>query len=54
MPLALIPVAAGSTVWNDMRVKVTFLYMAMALSMMAQGVMDVHSHIITPGFVSAL
>ena len=37
-----------------MRVKVTFLYMAMALSMMAQGVMDVHSHIITPGFVSAL
>ena len=28
--------------------------MAMALSMMAQGVMDVHSHIITPGFVSAL
>ncbi len=26
----------------------------MALSMMAQGVMDVHSHIITPGFVSAL
>ena len=28
--------------------------MAMALSMIAQGVMDVHSHIITPGFVSAL
>ncbi len=28
--------------------------MAMALSMMAQGVMDVHSHIITPGFVAAL
>ena len=37
-----------------MRIKVTFLYMAIALSMMAQGVMDVHSHIITPGFVSAL
>ena len=28
--------------------------MAMALSALAQGVMDVHSHIITPGFVSAL
>ncbi len=28
--------------------------MAMALSMLAQGVIDVHSHIITPGFVSAL
>ena len=28
--------------------------MAMALNMLAQGVMDVHSHIITPGFVSAL
>ena len=26
----------------------------MALNMLAQGVMDVHSHIITPGFVSAL
>ena len=28
--------------------------MAMALNLLAQGVMDVHSHIITPGFVSAL
>ena len=28
--------------------------MAMALSMLAQGVMDVHSHILTPGFVAAL
>ena len=37
-----------------MRIKVTFIYMAMALSALAQGVMDVHSHIITPGFVSSL
>ena len=37
-----------------MRISVTLLYLAMALSMLAQGVMDVHSHIITPGFVSAL
>ena len=28
--------------------------MAMAMTALAQGVMDVHSHIITPGFVSAL
>ena len=54
MPRASTPAVAGNTVWNDMRIKVTFLYMAMALSMLAQGVIDVHSHIITPGFVSAL
>ena len=54
MPLALIPAVAGSTVWNDMRVKIALLCLAMAFSAWAQGVIDVHSHIITPGFVSAL
>ena len=37
-----------------MKLKTTLLAMTLAASAMAQGVIDVHSHIITPGFLSAL
>ena len=38
----------------DMRIKTIFLATMIATTTMAQGVIDVHSHIITPEFVSAL
>ena len=37
-----------------MRIKTTLIAAIMATTMNAQGVIDVHSHIITPEFVSAL
>lgn len=37
-----------------MRLSVTLLAVSMAIMVQAQGVIDVHSHIITPEFVSAL
>ena len=66
---ASIPVAVGSTVWsspqplskwmgvNRLRMKRirTILFATMiATATMAQGVVDVHSHIITPEFISSL
>ena len=54
MPPALIPVAVGNTRWNDMRIKSVMALLAIAATAMAQGVIDVHSHIITPEFLSAI
>ena len=57
MPQALILVEVGSTVWsknNDMRKLLTMIATMVATMTQAQGVIDVHSHIITPEFVSAL
>ena len=57
MPQALILVEVGSTVWsknNDMRKLLTIIATLVATMTQAQGVIDVHSHIITPEFVSAL
>ena len=54
MPPALTPVAAGNTVWSNMRTKSVIALLAIATTVMAQGVIDVHSHIITPEFLSAL
>ena len=54
MPLALTPVAVGNTVWSNMRTKSVIVLLAIATTVMAQGVIDVHSHIITPEFLSAL
>ena len=69
MPQALIRAAVGNTVWsspqplskwmgvNRLRMKRirTILFATMiATTTMAQGVVDVHSHIITPEFLSAL
>jgi len=54
MPPALTPVAVGNTVWSNMRTKSVIALLAIATTVMAQGVIDVHSHIITPEFLSAL
>ena len=54
MPPALTPVAVGNTVWSNMRTKSVIALLAIATTVMAQGVIDVHSHIITPEFQSAL
>ena len=54
MPPVLIPVAVGNTVWSSMRIKSVIALLAIATTTMAQGVIDVHSHIITPEFLSAL
>ena len=39
---------------TKMRLKAIVIALAMAMTTMAQGVIDVHSHIITPGFLSSL
>ena len=36
---------------TKMRLKAIVIALAMAMTTMAQGVIDVHSHIITPGFL---
>ena len=57
MPPALTLVAVGNTVWsktNDMRKLLTIIATLVATMTQAQGVIDVHSHIITPEFLSAL
>ena len=57
MPPALILAEVGSTVWSkidDMRKLLTIIATLVATMTQAQGVIDVHSHIITPEFVSAL
>ena len=57
MPPALILAEVGSTVWSkidDMRKRLTIIATLVATMTQAQGVIDVHSHIITPEFVSAL
>ena len=53
-------VAVGNTVWNDfyrnrnMRISLIIFATFMAMNCFAQGAIDVHSHIITPEFVSSL
>ena len=54
MSPAFTPVAVGNTVWSNMRTKSVIALLAIATTVMAQGVIDVHSHIITPEFQSAL
>ena len=54
MPPASTPVAVGNTVWSNMRTKSVIVLLAIATTVMAQGVIDVHSHIITPEFLSAI
>lgn len=56
MPLALIPVAAGNIQWNkSMRLRIAISSIIVTTTIaMAQDVMDVHSHLITPEFLSAL
>ncbi len=54
MPQELIPVAVGNTVWSNMRIKSVIVLLAIATTVKAQGVIDVHSHIITSEFLSAL
>ena len=57
MPPALILVVVGTTVWSridDMRKLLTIIATLVATMTQAQDVIDVHSHIITPEFVSAL
>ena len=55
MPPVLTHVVTGNTQWNDnMKFKFTLLLMTMAVNAFSQGVIDVHSHIITPDFISAL
>ena len=55
MPPVLTHVVTGNTQWNDnMKLKLTLLLMTMAVNAFPQGVIDVHSHIITPDFISAL
>ena len=54
---ALTLVVVGNIVWsktNDMRKLLTIIATLVATMTQAQGVIDVHSHIITPEFVSAL
>ena len=54
---ALTLAVVGNTVWsktNDMRKLLTIIATLVATMTQAQGVIDVHSHIITPEFVSAL
>ena len=54
---ALTLAVVGSTVWSkidDMRKLLTIIATLVATMTQAQGVIDVHSHIITPEFVSAL
>ena len=53
-------VALGNTVWNDfyrnrnMRISLIIFATFMAMNCFAQGAIDVHSHIITPEFISSL
>ena len=54
MPQELIPVAVGNTVWSNMRIKSVIVLLAIATTVKAQGVIDMHSHIITSEFLSAL
>ena len=57
MPQALTLAEVGNIVWsktNDMRKLLTIIATLVATMTQAQGVIDVHSHIITPEFVSAL
>ena len=57
MPPALTLAGVGNTVWskfNDMRKLLTIIATLVATMTQAQGVIDVHSHIITPEFVSVL
>ena len=54
---ALTLAVVGNIVWsktNDMRKLLTIIATLVATMTQAQGVIDVHSHIITPEFVSAL
>ena len=57
MPQALTLAADGNIVWSNfynMRKLLTIIATLVATMTQAQGVIDVHSHIITPEFVSAL
>ena len=53
-------VAVGNTEWNDfyrnrnMRISLIIFATFMAMNCFAQGAIDVHSHIITPEFISSL
>ncbi len=54
MPPVSIPAADGNTRWNNMRIRAIIALLTIVTTAMGQGIIDIHSHIITSDFLSAL